>query len=393
MLSKDDVKDLEKPDISEPPKQQSLINGSALPFRADPKARFSDPPAPPPQQPLPEKPDVPIQKRPINDRPKSHPNTSPIRDNNASQIQQLQEDLKTTKRELEGRDARLRELEESLQRERVARESAEELARRLEDSAATRTQATALAEEGVSTDLAPGSPTAAIHVNGTAKNTNPNDPLHGAFEPPQKAIISEESSTAALALGRSLADQAESTQTAAAEYQSRIDIMASEIMSLKDQLELWRLRCEKVEAERDADRKSLSEKVAQIRREEQEREAAAAVSATRRGTSRGRSESRQQSGSRKAGSSGSGKAMLEEAVPANGGSEADGVLVDGDDNESDKPTLSRANTITPQAPFSTTHPQDPRLAASLPYASMLGVVLLGMGLMAYINGWQPAPKR
>jgi len=28
---------------------------------------------------------------------------------------------------------------------------------------------------------------------------------------------------------------------------------------------------------------------------------------------------------------------------------------------------------------------------STPYASMVGVVLIGMGLMAYLNGWQP-PK-
>jgi hypothetical protein len=33
--------------------------------------------------------------------------------------------------------------------------------------------------------------------------------------------------------------------------------------------------------------------------------------------------------------------------------------------------------------------QDPLLAQGLPYASMVGVVLIGMGLMAYINGWQP----
>ncbi|KAL7941274.1 hypothetical protein V8C42DRAFT_181194 [Trichoderma barbatum] len=31
---------------------------------------------------------------------------------------------------------------------------------------------------------------------------------------------------------------------------------------------------------------------------------------------------------------------------------------------------------------------DEQLRAGIPYASMIGVVLLGMGLMAYMNGWQ-----
>src|SRR6202044_2189477 len=57
LLSKEDIKENDKPPAVEVPKGPQ-VNGAALPFRADPKPRFSDPPAPPPQQPLPEKPDV-----------------------------------------------------------------------------------------------------------------------------------------------------------------------------------------------------------------------------------------------------------------------------------------------------------------------------------------------
>jgi len=32
------------------------------------------------------------------------------------------------------------------------------------------------------------------------------------------------------------------------------------------------------------------------------------------------------------------------------------------------------------------------LIHTLPYASMIGVVILGMGLMAYLNGWQPQSR-
>lgn len=386
MLSKDDVKDMEKPEIPEPPpKQQSLVNGSALPFRADPKARFSEPPAPPPQQPLPEKPDIPSLKRGITERAKSHPNTSPIRDNVSSQIMQLQEDLKNTKRELEGRDSRLRELEESLQKERSARETAEELARRLEDAATT--PATTLDEQ---TTVEP-EPLAPIKVNGTAKGgVDLDDILDEAFAPPRELAGSEEAGKSSPAVQQALAEQAESIQTAASEYQSRVDSMASEIKGLKDQLDLWRQRCESAEAERDADRQTLAEKVAQIRREEEEREAAAtAATAAKRSKSRGRSKSRR-SASRKARKGGTVYTESDEPMPPKPSSEPDGTSPD---EGSDKPTLSRASTITPQAPFAASLPQDQRLAASLPYASMLGVVLLGVGLMAYINGWQPPPKR
>lgn len=380
MLSKDDVKDLEKPEIPEPPRQQSLVNGNALPFRADPKARFSEPPAPPPQQPLPEKPDIPALKRAVTDRPKPHPNTSPIRDN-VSQIMQLQEDLKNTKRELEGRDARLRELEESLQKERTARESAEELARRLEGSAAHGEQPS---------DDSAHDASASVQMNGTVKGVDLDDILDDTFAPPRELAVSEDAETVTSAFGQSLADQAEGIQTAAAEYQSRVDAMASEIKGLKDQLDLWRQRCETAEAERDADRQTLAEKVAQIRRDEQERQAVAAAAASKRSKSRGRSKSRRQSASRKAGKRGAAQTLPEEPLPAKASSEPDGAPPD---DSGDKTTLSRASTITPQAPHAGALPQDPRLAASLPYASMIGVVLLGVGLMAYINGWQPAPKR
>ena len=390
MLSKDDVKDLEKPEVPELPKQQSLVNGSALPFRADPKTRFSDPPAPPPQQPLPEKPDIPVLKRAITDRPKSHPNTSPIRDN-VSQIMQLQEDLKNTKKELEGRDARLRELEESLQKERSARESAEELARRLED-AATAAPAPVLGEH----PDASHEPPTPVQMNGTAtKGVNLEDILDEAFAPPRELALSEEAAgSVPSAFGQSLADQAESIQTAASEYQSRVDAMALEIKGLKEQLELWRQRCETAETERDADRQTLAEKVEQIRRDEQERQAAtaaAAAAASKREKSRGRSNNgRKRSTSRNADESGSTQAQSEEPVPSKESSGVDGARPN---DGSDQPTLSRANTITPNTPFAAALPHEQKLAASLPYASMIGVVLLGMGLMAYINGWEPSPKR
>ena len=146
LLSKDDIKNQDKPEAPEPPKGQSQVNGNVS-FRSDGgKTRFSEPPAPPPSQPLPEKPDIarppssenpPGLKRGTTERPKSHPssNTSPIRpDNNLGQIIQLTEALNNAKKELDSNAARVRDLEEMLDREREARQHAEEMMQKMEDS-------------------------------------------------------------------------------------------------------------------------------------------------------------------------------------------------------------------------------------------------------------------
>src|SRR5690349_2280947 len=94
LLSKDDIKNLHKPNLPEPPKPH-LTNGNVS-FRSDGgKTRFSEPPAPPPSQPLPEKPDavrpgssdVASLKRTTTERPKPA-STSPIRPDNTS-LQQI----------------------------------------------------------------------------------------------------------------------------------------------------------------------------------------------------------------------------------------------------------------------------------------------------------------
>lgn len=158
MVGKDDLKENERVPIIDPPKAPQ-VNGSALPFRTDAKPRFSDPPAPPPQQPLPEKPDVarsahpfepssPSLKRSNTERPRSVPNASPIRQEPSSQIIKLAEDLANARKELDVQSARMRDLEEMLQKERQAREVAEDLAKRLELQSEAKTNGHAKSNEG-----------------------------------------------------------------------------------------------------------------------------------------------------------------------------------------------------------------------------------------------------
>ncbi|KAH7197860.1 uncharacterized protein B0J16DRAFT_391573 [Fusarium flagelliforme] len=347
LLSKDDLKDLEKPEGLEHPKTVPMMNG--IPFRADPKARFSDPPAPPPQQPLPEKPDVPSLKRGPTERPKSGPPNSPVRPDNLSQIVQLTEALNNAKRDIDAQTARMLELEEMLQKERIAREEAEELAKRLEESAT-------------------------VHMNGSA--------VPGELEPSVEATeVSEDDKTVIDDTETEAAEEStpavDPAQETAAALQSRIDLMETQMRDMKEQMEEWKQRCETVESERDADRKTLAEMVVQLRAEEACREAA---------EEKARSRSRKRDADTNGVIAGSPTDSIVSKGPT-------GHVVEpvANDEAPDAPTLSRASTITPAN--SGVRGQDQRLQAALPYASMIGVVLFGMGLMAYINGWQSEPPR
>ncbi|KAL9941852.1 hypothetical protein D7B24_001367 [Verticillium nonalfalfae] len=359
LLSKEDIKDLDKPDVPELPKH--MMNGNGLPFRADSKARFSDPPAPPPQQPLPEKPDVPSLKRAATERPKSHPtNSSPVRPDNMSQIIQLTEALNNAKKEIDTQTTRMKDLEEMLQREREARELAEDLARRLEDTAITK------------------------EANGVS-NEGGSDLLEEAFEPPREGAEPVDVDMPDADAVADADDQSDVNQPDAApvdkveevtvQLQTKIDSMMSDMNDLKQQMAAWKQRCEKAEAERDTDRQTLAEMVVKLRKEEEARQAAELAKSRSPSKGRGRSSSR---ASRE-----QSEGPLEQA---------NGVSKSHVEDPADRPTLSRANTITPLTASTGALMHKRALVDGVPYTSMLGVVLIGVGLMAYINGWQPPPR-
>lgn len=369
LLSKEDVKNHDKPEAPEPPKMPQLANGN-ISFRSDGgKTRFSEPPAPPPSQPLPEKPDIsrpavsdmPALKRGTTERPKSHPaNTSPVHPNNNSlnQIMQLTEALNLAKRELDTHSARVRDLEEMLSKEREARLLAEDLVQKMEESNH-----------------------AGLNGSAAAPLVNGHSELDKAFDPPAERAPSPEAVEPTETAEPTPAPQPDKVEALAAVFQARIDTMTSEMLGLREQLEAFRQRAEKAEAERDVDRKTLAEMVQQIRqRDEEEREAAERRS---RSPSKGRA---------RPVSRGNVPEKEASALP-NGAAAAPVDRHDGSAEEStEAPTLSRANTITPASRGLASSPQDLALIKSLPYASVIGVVLIGMGLMAYLNGWQPHPK-
>jgi hypothetical protein len=370
LLSKEDIKNADKPEVPEPPKAH-LPNGNVS-FRSDgSKTRFSEPPAPPPSQPLPEKPDAarasdaPSLKRATTERPKPA-GTSPIRqDNNLNQILLLTEALNNAKKELDNHTAKVRDLEEMLTKEREARLYAEDMMQKMEETSHSKMN---------------GSAEAPPLVNGHSE-------LDSAFDPPAERPLIAETERSLSPEEETAPPQPDKSEILAAAFQARIDSMALEMNTLREQLEAFRLRAEKAEAERDADRKTLAEMVLQIRQrdeDEKKREAERRARSASKGRRRVPSEDN----------------TSEKSAPAMNGTakEAPTAPIDGlaDEEISDAaPTPSRANTIKPTGgalAVQGQQPQDAALIHTLPYASMIGVVLFGVGLMAYLNGWQPQPR-
>jgi hypothetical protein len=189
--------------------------------KLDLKTHFSEPPAPPPQAPLPEKPDVaraladpmiqPLLRRSDTARPPSA-NSSPTRGDHSSDILRLCEELKLAKGELSDQSERMKHLEQELQRERSARESAEERAHRL--------------EQGEKRDA-----------------------------PADDAPVTEEPIPTS------------NTQDSAPELQIQIDKLRSTMDEMKQQMEAYRQRAEKAETERDEAHQTLAELIEQKRKE------------------------------------------------------------------------------------------------------------------------------
>jgi hypothetical protein len=353
-----------KHDVREPPNEPSVdgsklphVNGGSLPFR-DAKPRFSDPPAPPPQQPLPEKPDVPRPpafepsspslKRTNTERPRSVPNVSPVRQENPSQIISLVEALALSKKEVDAQGARLRDLEEMLRQERTARELAEDLAKRLEQQ---------LAANDKSHD-----------------KPETFSVIKEAFEaPPESTEATKDEEPDSLPNGKAVDPSAISESTLLLE--KRLEAMMAEMHVLKDQMASFKQRAESAETERDEDRKSLAEMVAKIRADESRPSSSKGLKTL---TSNGSLTTEDLLIRNHADLNAALLPLLEKSGLTNGH-----AITAADDLHHNKSAIS-----TLSRPLGKNNPMSYHAA---PYASIIGVVIVGMSVMYYMNGWQP-PK-
>lgn len=359
LLSPDPEKEKIKPSPTEhnPPRQ---LNGKPKMPKMDPISRFSDPPAPPPQQPLPEKPDsrsspsdgsVPFLKRTETERPKSGMSNSPTSRESSSQILSLVEALTSAKKDLDSQGARVKHLEDLLRQERAARESAEERARRLESQPWRDSQGSEVAAA-----FEPPAERDEIQINGLdgSDKTHTEDrrewsATNGVIEKPRDTEVADSS---------------------AQHLQQRLDLMVAEMDEMKQQMERYRRRAESAEDEAISTRESLAEMIEKIRLENAETASAAdRVLEVRKVDS-----SKPNPGSY----------SVDPATPS-------GALLRKSDMQNGK-TIGPAEMEKLEHAVATvmasSRDRNDMLAQSAPYASMLGVVLIGVGLMAYLNGWQ-----
>lgn len=323
-------------DISKAPH----ASAGSLSSRKESAPRFSEPPAPPPKQPLPEKPDVPRQNssesqsssiyRSHTERPKSLTSmsptlsmSSPSRSPPELSMTSLVEALQQARREIDAQTSKVRNLEGLLYKERQARETAEGIAKGLE--------------------LARSS-----HVNEALDDTSMTTKTEEVEAHQNNPILDV----------HDVAEVAKSNAEAATtKLQERLDNLLCEMQDMKQHMENYRHRAEAAEVERDESRKSLAEMVFKLREDDLQRPDLQTVEMHISKV----------------------ETVLHEKV--------DDVV---DDSAKISPA-TRALMIEShpkQQVVSLPTPDSPSdlLHQSTPYASMLGVVLLGMGIMAYLNG-------
>lgn len=337
------------------------LNGRQKLPRVDSLSRFSDPPAPPPQQPLPEKPDAPPRnggdafsalKRSDTEKPKSPGSNSPA-SRESSQILSLIEALSSAKREIDSQGARVKELEGLLRQERTAREWAEERARKLER----------LSGDGKKEIEA-----------GSRLEPFIEKEQGSAFEiPTQESTLQSNGdiTDAAPAVDKSAGDAAADLKTK--QLEQRLQGLMQEMEEMKQQVAAFKQQAQKEEAEKLEARKSLAEMIDMLRRERsQDSQVPQAGTATDA-----------QSLVTMSDASSAGE---EVEFPRSGAQDLTGESLESDMLPHTKEIEHDATALSPcQGRYNL-------LEQSSPYASMLGVVLLGVGLMAYLNGWQKLDK-
>ncbi|KIW96481.1 uncharacterized protein Z519_03550 [Cladophialophora bantiana CBS 173.52] len=326
------------------PQRQS--NGRPKAPKMEHIARFADPPAPPPQQPLPEKPDTSkpspvttsftnLLKRGETAKQPNNASHSPTNAQN-SQMMSLIEALSIAKKELDSQGARVKQLEDMLRQERSAREDAEERARKLEQHAASRP--ISVVEEESETAINP---------------TNDTEP------------VQEEAGHGA--------DGELDARTK--NLQQNLDQVLGEMQRLKADVDQFQRRAETAEADAANARKSLAEMIDKIREENEKAESTARKSHERR--SRVQPDECAEVAEADDEEPGS-KSMVKSVAQANGHIRTPRLP---EHLERAVATVLRDKSGNPDA-----------IAQSAPYVSMLGVVLIGVGLMAYLNSWQKSER-
>ncbi|KAL8839592.1 MAG: hypothetical protein Q9170_001696 [Blastenia crenularia] len=390
--------------MTQEPKQPNGIS-PVLPF-IEAISPFSQPPAPPPQQPLPEKPDVPRLTNPESlnqhslrrtdtERPSSF-SSSPIRaEPQSSQIFSLVEALNLAKKEIDSQGDRVKQLETLLKREKKARENAEERARRL--TAGWSSHNGERGEGSIQHDAVEPH----FDASREANLESGSDFSMGRKDAESETTIIAAPSESPEQLHR----QTEHVDASTSRLQERLDQMVREMDQMKAQMEGYKRRAEGAETERT----SLAEMIQKIQAEAASNETAMngkivhpsnqspvkhRIGATSSTIEQPRHTSGLWNGTSSSPSSQS--SSLHKHDQPNGTVTATGPTTE-KDSLSDMQTLERNMVATLHSytfgAANTSSKGGKDLAMqSAPYVSMVGVVLIGVGIMTWLNGWQKGER-
>lgn len=330
-----------------------------IPLRVDARARFLDPPAPPPTHPLPEKPDyarglpedsaaTPILRRTNTAKPTLN-GATPTKTDSSHQITSLVEALSMARKEIDTQGVRLKDLETMLAQERLARESAEERAMRLEMESRNNSR----------DDIDDVSETSSSDTTlvGAGDNTYGKDAPHSSDN-------------------QSLNNK--DVDASATRLQQRLDLMLAQMDEMRHQMNKYKQRAESAEAESAKSRTSLAEMVESIRREDAERAGKFAQAHTN-------FEPHPQKGHHDPSENGhedvSPGALVQQAgIQMNGKPVGAAEFAELEHVVLAELGKSRGKQRAEGGPGI--------VVQSTPFVTMIGVVLLGYGLMTYLNGLQ-----
>jgi hypothetical protein len=301
-------------------------------------------------------------------------NVSPVKpDFSSSQILSLVDALTSAKREIDSQGIRVLHLEDLLRQERKARENAEERARQLLERSRSlnRDHASNIEEDTFNPPPEDKASTSADQANGF--NHDDGEDAEGAHSPSTKAPASNQPFNASAS-----SQDTKDVEASTARLQARLDLMVRDMDEMKLQIESYKTRAEAAESERT----SLAEMVQRIR--------ATNASVTSNGLAIRSRGAEMASGT------------TDPSAHANGSAHPQAPVDDGtapkfpSQTQSDAKAESApsvAEMLQLQQALTATLAQrsaasGDTLRQSAPYASMLGVVLLGVGIMAYLNGWQ-----
>jgi hypothetical protein len=294
--------------------------------------------------------------------------TSPAKpDVSASQILSLVEALSSTKRELASQGDRVKHLEDLLMQERRARESAEERARKLFDLS--------IALGGNEADnrlLHERAPAPESVTDSEDPDTDMSDFSDAETINGDKHLWSEPATTSPVAHTTGTAEPIESdTDNPVLRLEARIDLLMREIEQSRIEIEKCRQRAEVAEETRD----SLAQMVERIR--------ASDSSATSISNNAERRKSAEIS------------TQTDTPTSMNGHIDSFEDTHIGDDTGLER--IANGSAVPSLKDVQETHNaivsalanqgfRNERFLQAGPYASMLGVVLIGVGIMTYLNG-------